>query len=219
MSERETPTQKPGSAAIRVFDAFTRAITLIDSVRAPASASQGWAVALDLGPVSSTLLGQPAATLTETTVVLLALATQINEMRSVATRRELSPSLWEATLNRAQRGLSLENLSGPFTAALNDIRPDMKVLEWCAHTFPSTENEIPAEEIDALLAELRQVENIVIKSRLPNELKLLLLEQLDIIRRSLREYRVTGAVAIRRALYLSTAALQDFEAVVAPAED
>src|SRR3954463_834064 len=137
----------PSSPAIRVYDAFSRAITLVDSAKQPnLIAWQGWSVVLGVGSAPTTLLTGPPSTIELTIPALVALSTQLQEMRKLATERQLPVSLWEAALNRAQRALGLENLSQPFAAVLTDVRTDMKVLEWCAHMFPATENAIAPPE-------------------------------------------------------------------------
>ena len=115
---------------------------------------------------------------------------------------DLNESLFVAPLHRLSKVINLNGLHHGWNNYINHLKTtDMFSLNFIEdllnRNVDSRENEIPPDEIKALLVDLQELYEAVAASSLPKELKVALLDLIQEMLRGVHEYRVRGAVALK----------------------
>jgi hypothetical protein len=203
----------PSSPAVRAEAVFRRASRQAKTADGGNNTFVGaWAAALGISEKDG--LSQLASV----AAALVQLRQQLEQVRGLARAAGVPPELWQDALQRAENCLGLSNLSGGINQAQiqSDFATALVALAWLAAMLPATENAVPAEELDAILSMINDLEERIRKGRLSDDAKLFLFAQLDILRRAVREYELRGAQALRVAVYHVDGNLQDAGARAAP---
>jgi hypothetical protein len=123
-------------------------------------------------------------------------------MRAIAS---IDEDLHLEPLENIRKFLVFENLSASWSNRRERLdKGDLKALTFCSRAiskshFGGTEH-IPQEELDELTEEVQSLYKKVNDSSLNFEIKSIILDQLEIIRRALHDYRIRGVSSLREAL-------------------
>jgi hypothetical protein len=160
-----------------------------------------WAEILDIED------GDPLKRMDRVAIALIEMRGEIARVRILCEVNGLEKELWEAPLNRMERGVTILNLGQSLDSSFTDLADALTSLAWLA----ATENEIPKNDRLQELKMISDLEQRIRGGTLPDDLKFFLFTQIDIIRRAIRDYELRGATVIRDAIYQVDGAVRDNE--------
>jgi hypothetical protein len=99
--------------------------------------------------------------------------------------------------------VNLTELQSPFGSYITPITEgDVVVLEFCAEKLSSyhLESAVAEDELNGILEDIHALYEMVIASDIHPELKTVILDALEVIRRAVHEYRVRGVARLEEAL-------------------
>jgi hypothetical protein len=133
---------------------------------------------------------------------LVQLVNLVQETRSAVLRLEaIDHKLYVDPLDRIQEVLVDVNFEAPwsnYSSRLNDVV--LNSLQYVAERLSWTSSEVPIERkvLDEMRQEVEALASDVLNAELPGDLRELIIERLEEIRRALLVYRLNGASGLKR---------------------
>ena len=126
---------------------------------------------------------------------------QLRQGRAQIDRTPFKRETFDPIFDNAEKVLSIGSLEGPWNLSRQHLGSEvLPMLKAYSEALPD-DDETTADEIAQLVKQCRQLEELITKHKLPDDLKLFLLRQLDIIQQAIREFRIRGGEAFRDAAY------------------
>lgn len=115
-------------------------------------------------------------------------------------KANFSESLYATAVSHVENALSAMLLPGSWNQARQYLTPETLVaLSFCGEILPDEESSIEPSELASIAAQVQDLEDSLAASTLPPRLFALIKHHIDLIRRALAEYPISGAKALREA--------------------
>lgn len=109
--------------------------------------------------------------------------------------------LYAGYLNKVRNLASATLLSQEWSSHRRGLHSDIRLsLEWAAWSLPKEEDQLPADDLAALIAELNAIEQSLPNIELSSHLRGFISRQIDLIRSALRHYNINGIAPVEDAL-------------------
>jgi hypothetical protein len=125
---------------------------------------------------------------------------ELQLLEDQARTTSLSAHLYDHSFSRIRLVISPLQLQAGWHGMRGNLTPDVLLaLAFLNEMLPSEETAVPAEEITAIVAELEDLNSLVLNSELPIALRRFIQHQLHLIELALDQYPIFGAKALREA--------------------
>ena len=141
----------------------------------------------------------------EVTRSLGLLLSQLDDTRGAAATTRLRVDRYKNQLDQIQNALNPSQLFNTWNHVRQHLSTDaVLVLGLLADTLPPDQEALGEEVLGQILEDLRDLEALVERLPVDPELRRFVLTQLDAIRLAMRDFRIQGGVALRKAFERST---------------
>jgi len=125
---------------------------------------------------------------------------ELEVVRELMQKANYSEKLYAPSIARVENAISTLLLPGTWNQARQHLTAETFVaLEFCGEILPSEETQIASAELDEIKARIDELAASLADSQLPLRLRTLIEHHVDLIRRALAEYPISGAKALRQA--------------------
>lgn len=127
---------------------------------------------------------------------------QVQAVTNYANQAEIPPELFTRAMKQLDSGFSVINLNGQWETKAGQFDVLMQLtLGWLAHLMPDETNTITDSLRDELEKTLNNLNEILSVNDVPPSLKKFVEEQVEIIKKGLRQSNIIGPKAMADALY------------------
>jgi hypothetical protein len=124
---------------------------------------------------------------------------QVQEVHRKMSDTSVRPQRYENAVQNVLNALDITGLTTSWQSYSQYLTPEtLAAIGWCADTLPGEEEVIDEEELKALSREVDELWASVVERDLPDYVKSFLFEQVNIIRRAIKDYPIVGARAFKR---------------------
>lgn len=129
---------------------------------------------------------------------LIAMHREIELVQEQMRKANFSESLYANPLSHIANALSVMLLPGTWNQTRQHLTSEnLTVLSFCSEILPDEESSIEPSELTSIAAQVKEIEDLLVASKLPPRLLDLIKHHIDLIRRALAEYPISGAKALR----------------------
>lgn len=129
-----------------------------------------------------------------------ALYRELEIIRNQMEKANFSEKLYVPALTKVEHALSMMLLPGTWNQARQYLTAETYVaLEFCSEILPDEETQIDSVELAEINMRVDELAELLAYSKLPARLLELIEHHIDLIRRALAEYPITGAKVLREA--------------------
>ncbi len=145
----------------------------------------------------------------DATAALMAFRSEIELAKTKLIENGVPEELFRDCLARIKGITSTTLLNQDWASHKRGLPPDVLLgLKWSAWALPKEEDELSPDELASLIAELDTLQESIAISSLSAYVKEFVLRQIDLIRTSLRQYRIGGIAPVEAALEATYGAIR-----------
>ena len=125
---------------------------------------------------------------------------ELESLRVQMIATSFSESLYAQALAHAEEALSTLLLPAQWNSVQQYLKPENFVsLNYCVEILPDEESQVSEEELEDIRAQVRSLAEMLVSSKLPVRLRMLVAHHIELINKALEEYPIAGAKALREA--------------------
>lgn len=199
------------------INSASRLVSLLKSIPAHPDNTQTlevWATLFDINEPNNNKKSAAVAEL------LAAMYRELELIREQMQQANFSESLYSSSINRIEHALSTMLLPVTWNQVRQYLTPETFVaLSFCGEILPDEETQIEPSELTEIYALIDELQASLTNSQLPPRLNKLVEHHIDLIRRALAEYPISGAKTLRESARTALGELiEENEAVAANRE-
>lgn len=142
---------------------------------------------------------------------------EIAVLRRLMRKTQFSADLYEPALQNVLRLLTVSNLAAGWNSYVGSVSGvDMLALRWCSQAIES-ESGLTHAELQSLLDAINVFKKSVESEELPESVREFVLQQLELMIRSIHQYPIIGRRAAREAVRRAAGEFMDVEDIVSSA--
>lgn len=151
----------------------------------------------------------------EITAALMALRGEVDLACARLAEIGCPERLYVGYFNRVRNLASATLLPQDWSSHRRGLQSDIRLsLEWASWSLPKEEEQLPADDLAALIAELDAIEQSLPNIELSSHLRGFISRQIDLIRSALRHYNISGIAQVEDALEQAVGAFTRSKAVI-----
>lgn len=156
----------------------------------------------------------------EITAALMALRGEVDLACARLAEIGCPERLYVGYFNRVRNLASATLLPQDWSSHRRGLQSDIRLsLEWASWSLPKEEEQLPDDDLAALIAELDAIEQFLTNIDLSPKLRIFISRQIDLIRSALRHYNISGVAPVHDVLEQAVGAFTiGKDVVVADAE-
>lgn len=145
---------------------------------------------------------------------------ELEVMHKLMSDASYDPELYVDACMRIESLISPLNFTVPWDQVRRSLPSDVLVtLKFCAAILPDEESEIPPDQLEDIRKLVSELAVILESSTLPTRLQAIIRHQIEIIKRALDEYSISGVRALRKAVWVGAGEVTEQREIIEAAKD
>ncbi|HEX8501647.1 MAG TPA: hypothetical protein VF659_13765 [Pyrinomonadaceae bacterium] len=126
---------------------------------------------------------------------------EIEKTRAQMKASNFSEDLYEPAFTLIEQRITPGLLFNDWHGYKAALEPILHTLKFCSEVLPHEEDLVSEEDLGAIREALKELEDVLQESELPDYVKAFIQQHISIIKKALRDYQVIGAKAFKTAMY------------------